>query len=133
MKHFLLTVLASTGMLLITLPAQAQYQPREDNPQYQHEVAGHNRLFDQIRDDLDLANTTAAPYSGDRDRVALARDQLNECQSAVDTGAYDSLTFSQTVSSIQRVIDLNRMTNRNRDYLVKDIGQLRDLQAQLAG
>jgi hypothetical protein len=131
MKHIILTALAGSGMLLMTLPIQAQYQPRPDNPQYQREAAGHNRMFDQIRDDLNLASTTATPYSGDRDRVALAQDQVNECQHAVNSGEYDSLTFSQTISSIQRVIDLNRMTDRNRDYLVNDVGQLRNLQAEL--
>ena len=137
MKHFLMSALAGSGLLFMTIPAQAQYQPDSVSSyhqiQYQREATSHDRLFDQMRDDLALASTTATPFSGDRDRVAIARDQLNQLQHAVDTGEYDGLTFSQTISAMQRVVDLNRMTDRNRDYLVNDIGQLRDLEAQLGG
>ncbi len=136
MKYFFMTALAGTGLLFMTMPAQAQQTGPEysyHQNQYQREATSHDRLFDQMRDDLSLASTTATPFSGDRDRVAIARDQLDQLQHVVDTGEYDGLTFSQTISAMQRVVDLNRMTDRNRDYLVNDIGQLRNLEAQLGG
>jgi len=126
--------LAGSGLLLTTMTATAQYQPRRENvptAQYDREMGSHARMFDQIRGDLDLASTTALPFSGDQNRVAIARDQLNECQHAVNIGDYDRLTFGQTISSIQRVVDLNRLTDHDRSYLVNDISQLRELQAQL--
>lgn len=135
MKHVFIPALAVAGLFLTSIAANAQYQPRPgdsyEQGQYDRAVSSHDRMFDQIRSDLDLASTTALPFSGDRDRVALARDQLNACQRAVNTGEYDRLTFGETVSAIQRVVDLNRMTDQNRHYLVNDINELRQLQAEL--
>src|ERR1700722_2243714 len=136
MKRALLTALAGSGMLLMTMTANAQPPRSEGSYQrdpYERQMVSQDRMFDQIRGDLDLASTTALPFSGDKDRVSIARDQLSECQRAVNSGNYDRLTFRQVISSIQRVVDLNRVTDQNRSYLVNDMNQLRDLEARLAG
>jgi len=132
MRHILMTALAGCGLLLTTMTASAQYQPRSwDQVQNEREMGNHGRMFDQIRADLDLASTTALPFSGDRDRVAIARDQLNQCQAAVNSGEFDRLTFGQTISAIQRVVDLNRLTDQDGHYLVNDMNQLRQLEAEV--
>ena len=133
MRHFFITTLAGCGLLLTTMSASAQYQPRPDQGRYERGAANHDRMFDQVRADLELAGSTAMPFSGDRDRVSIARDQLSQCEAAVNSGEYDRLTFGQTLSAIQRVVDLNRLTDQDRHYLVNDMTQLRQLEAELEG
>ena len=133
MKHLLIKAFAGSSLLLLTLTANAQYQPRPENPYPDQREAGHHRLFDRVRSDLDRADAAAVPYSGDRDRVAIAREEVNECQRAVATGEFDQRTFGETIGAIQRVVDLNRMTARSRSFLTDDISALRDLQARLEG
>jgi hypothetical protein len=125
-----MTALAGSGLFLTALTANAQYQPRQDYP-YQTQDRRDARMFDQVRGDLDLAATTALPTSGDRSRVAIAREQVTGLQRAIENGEADRLTFGETTSAIQRVVDLNRLTDRDRSYLVNDMNQLRDLQARL--
>ncbi|HTT64363.1 MAG TPA: hypothetical protein VMG35_21075 [Bryobacteraceae bacterium] len=72
------------------------------------------------------------PLTPDRHRLAVAREELNECQHAVATGEYDTQTFNEAIATIQRVIDLNRLSGRNRSFLVDDVTALRDLQMRLA-
>jgi hypothetical protein len=136
MKNLLVKSLTGFGLLLLTMNANAQYQPRPlypDTTQDQREADGQNRLFDRVRTDLGQVHAGTLPMSTDRSRVNLALDQLNECQRAVNSGDYDRRLFDQTISSVQRVIDLNRLTDQSRNYLVDDIRSLSRLQSQLEG
>jgi hypothetical protein len=130
MKHLLIKALASSGLMLLTLTANAQYQPRVD--QYQRE-ARHDHIFDRARGDLDRAGEFALPFTGDRDRLAVAEARVNECQQAVAASEENPRTFGDTIASIQRVVDRNHLPDRTRDLLAEDIAGLRDLQARLEG
>ena len=132
MKHLLIRSLAGSGLMLLALTARAQYQPRPDD-EARGEAREHAAVFDQVRTDLDRAEGFTVPFTGERDRVARARREVNECQRAVAAGETDRRTFGDAIAAIQRVVDLNRLPDHNRNLLADDINALRDLQARLEG
>ena len=135
MRHFLLTSIASCGLLLLPLAAaSAQDRPRDERyaqAQDEREAMSHDRVFERLRTDLDRVDAMALPFSGDRDRVGVARRQVSECQRVLAEGHYDRELFESTISAVQRVADMDRLSDRTRTYLTDDIHQLRDLQSRL--
>jgi len=132
MKHLLIKTIAGTGLLLLTVAANAQYQPRPI--QYQEErEARHDRIFDRARADLDRAGGFAMPYTGDHERLDEALARVDDCQRAVATGEDDGRTFGVTIAAIQRVVDRNRMPDENRNMLIDDVVALRHLQERMEG
>lgn len=135
MKRFLLTTVASCGLLWMPLAvANAQDRPRDDRyaqAQDEREALSHDRVFERLRADLDRVDSMALPFSGDRDRVATARRQVNECQRVLSEGHYDRELFGAAVAAVERVADIDRLSDRARTYLTDDIHQLRDLQSRL--
>ena len=134
MRHLLIKTLAGSGLLFMTLTASAQYPQEPRYPtQDQREAQDHNRLFDRIRMDLDHAHEGTLPFTTDRNRVNMAQTQINECQREINMGQYDRRVFDQAVSSMQRVVDLNRLSDQSRSYLSDDIRELSRLQSRLEG
>jgi len=114
--------------------ASAQYRPRIDGSyqaQYQREVQDHDRLFDRVLGDLDRAHAGALPMSADRSRVNIAQDAVTRYQRLVANGDYDRRQFEDTVAAIQRVADLNRISDQSRNNLLDDMHDLRRLQESL--
>lgn len=138
MKHPWIKTLAGSGLLLLTLTASAQYPQRPPEPypyqvQDEREARQTDRLFDRLRGDLDSAHAGTLPYSADRNRVMVARDRVEDCQRAVNAGDYDRRLFDDTIVAIQRVVDLNRLSDRTHNYLADDLNQLRSMRARLEG
>jgi hypothetical protein len=138
MKNLLIKALASSGLLLLTMTASGQPYPRPQYPdrsqvQDGREARDNDRLFDRIRGDLDRAHDWTLPFTADRDRVVMARERADACRRAISAGAYDRRMLDDTVAAIRRVIDLNRLSDQSRDYLITDLEQLRSLQARLEG
>jgi hypothetical protein len=135
MKHLLMKTIAGSGLLLFALTGYAQ-PPRQDYPdRYQDRDRrgdpGHDRTFDRIRGDLERVLAETQPFTTDHDRLVEARLRLNECQRMVNDRNYDRRTFDFTVASVQRVVELNRLSERNHDYLTDDIQALRAIQAEV--
>ncbi len=136
MKQLFINTLAGSALLLMGMTASAQYQPRPVSVpaiQGQSEIQDQDRVFDRVRTDLDRIHADALPFSPDRDRVMIAMQQVNRCQRAVAAGDYDRRMFDQTIASVQRVSDLNRLTDESRSYLGDDIRAMSRLQARLEG
>jgi len=136
MKHLFIKALAGSALLLMGMTASAHYRPRAidaQDIQDQREIREQDRTFERVRTDLDRIHSEALPFSTDRDRVTVAMQLLNQCQRAVNAGDYDRRTFDQTVASIQRVIELNRLSDDSRSYLGDDVRAMSRLQARLEG
>jgi len=84
-----------------------------------------------VRSDLDRAHAGTLPLTADRSRVVKAREDVRECEHILTAGDYDSRQFDEAIVSIQRVADLNRLSDHNRDNLLDDIRDLRQLQSRL--
>jgi hypothetical protein len=120
MRHVLVSTLAATGLLLFGLAAHAQnYGPGE---------RGH--LFDRVRADLDRAAATAAPFTGDRDRIAVVRRDMNEFQGERANGNYDPAELDRMIGALQRVVDSNRMPDPDRNLLIGDLRELREFRGE---
>ncbi len=138
MKHLFFKTLAGSGLLFLTMTANAQYThplypDRSQEGQMEREAQDQNRVFDRTRNDLTQVQASTAPFSSDRNRATIAVEQMNECQREIDAGAYDRRTFNETVASIQRVVDLNHLTEQTRGFLADDLRQLSNLQSRLEG
>jgi hypothetical protein len=71
------------------------------------------------------------PFTAERNRVIMARDLVNDFQHALADGDFDRRQFDDTISSIQRVADMNRLSDATRSYLLDDVRQLRDFARRL--
>jgi len=133
MRHLLIKALAGSGLLLFGLTASGQYQPRSEYryQEEQREAREHDRFFERVRNDLDRASAFALPFTGEQGRVARAGEEVSDCHRAVTAGNYDRRTFDEAIAAIQRVVDSNRLSERNRDYLTDDVLQLRQLESRL--
>jgi hypothetical protein len=127
--------LAASGLLLFGLTANAQYRPRGDaGYQDRDEDRGRERarFFERVRADLDRAEATTLPYTGDRARIARARDEVNAVQRKLEAGIYDRRDLDDAIVAVQRVVDDNHMlSDSNRDFLSADLNHMRDFRSRI--
>jgi len=132
MRHTLISTIAAAALMLGGMTASAQYRPRLD-PQAQDErqARDQDRLFDRVRADLDRAYAATVPLTADRSRLNIAQDAISRCQRSVAVGEYDRRQFEDGIAAIQRVADLNRLSDQSRNNLLDDMHDLRRLQESL--
>jgi hypothetical protein len=75
---------------------------------------------------VEHVQTTA--FSGARDefRLARTRQQLDELQGKLAAGQYDQAELDDVVHTLQKVLDSNRLSDRDRDMMSDDVSRLRD-------
>src|SRR5579864_2233309 len=113
-------LLACSAFLLLSVAANAQYPPRDYGRYYDR-----GELFGRVRADLDRAESNPYANRGDRHRFNKVREELNEFQRS---GSKHEL--NDTISSLQRVVNDNRISPRDRDALADDLYRLRDFRAR---
>jgi hypothetical protein len=127
MRHLILRSLAGTVVLVFGLAANAQYRPRPvDQTAYQDENRDANFMFERIQRNLDRVQAGTLPFTAERSRVTRAREDLGEVQRTWNHGDVDRRVLNEAIGSIQRVVDMNRLSERNHDTLLADLEQLRD-------
>lgn len=138
MRHILLKMVAGVGLLVFgTSIGMAQdrdrdrdrgndstwYQSRESFFREQHWKA---HLFQRVREDLDQVQTTAFPGGRDEFRIVRTKQELGELQTKLADNRYDQPQLDDVISGLQRVIDSNKLSSRDRDMLADDVSRLRD-------
>ncbi len=88
------------------------------------------QLFQRVREDLDHVRLATFPAGGDQFRLASTREELDELQSKLAAGRYDERELDDVIGALQRVVQDNRMTARDRDVLADDLNRLRDFHAR---
>jgi len=88
------------------------------------------RLFQDIREDLDRATSSASPFRGDRERLDRTKFQLDELQTKMSQGVFDGRELNDVTDSLRRVVDSNRLAPRDRDILLDDLKRLDDFRAR---
>ena len=132
MKHLLMKAVAGSGLLMMTLTASAQYQPRRDYQDRDRiQDPYHDRLFERLRSDLDRAHASTVPETAERDRVIRAEERVDEYQRMINSGDFDRRMFDATIAAVQQVVDMNRLPDDSRGLLVDDIRALSRLEGQL--
>jgi len=124
------------GLLLSGLSAgMAQDRDRDrdrDDSYYQrreaffHEEHWRVRLFQRVRDDLNEVQSTTFPASSDELRIVRTKEELGELQENMASGRYDERALGDVIAGVQRVIDSNRLSGRDRDMLSDDVSRMRD-------
>ena len=128
MRHLLKVFLAS-GLALSGLTLNAQYQPRfSDRDEFRDRERA--RMFERIRAHLDRAEASTVPLTGDRNRIARAREEVNVLQSRMEQGTVDRRGLDEAIMAVQRVLNDNHvLSDTNRDLLANDLNRLRDMRA----
>src|SRR5579863_10320980 len=127
MKHILFQVIAVTGLLIFgTTAGMAQDRDRDDS-WYQHREAFYHeqhwraQLFQRVREDLDRVQSTTFPGGRDDFRINRTKQELNELQGKLTRGQYDQPELDEVIGALQRVIDSNKLSSRDRDVLSDDM------------
>jgi hypothetical protein len=132
MKHLLLRTVAGTGLILFGLTASAQAQRPRDDDSYHRDRDDYYRgdqwrarMFERMRDDLNHVQTLWFPGSGDEYRLARAKQELNDLQSALADHRYAEREVDDVINAMQRVVSDNRLSDRDRAILNDDLARLR--------
>jgi len=84
------------------------------------------RIFQRVREDLEHVQAETYPRGGDQWRLQRTQRELDELQSMWANGRYDDRQLDDVINALQRVLNDNRMSRRNRDVLSDDLSRLRD-------
>ncbi|HTS46304.1 MAG TPA: hypothetical protein VMH05_00085 [Bryobacteraceae bacterium] len=136
MKHILLEMIAGVGLLVFgSSIGMAQdrdrdrggdstwYQSRDSFFREQHWKA---HLFQRVREDLDQVQSSTFPGGRDEFRIARTKQELGELQTKLADNRYDQPQLDNVIAGLQRVIDSNKLSARDRDMLADDVSRLRD-------
>ena len=123
------TVMLFSG--LTALPAQDRDRDRDDSyysrrDAFFREEHWRARLFERVRDDLDRVQSTTFPVSRDELRIVRTKQELGELQERMANHEYDAEKLNDVIAGLQRVIDSNKLSQRDRDMLQDDAGRLRE-------
>lgn len=107
-------------------------EERERNEQRYHQQnrdenwwRGH--LFQRVREDLEHVQAVTFPFSPDEYRVSTTKQELNELQGKLDAGRYDQPELDRTIGGLERVLNNNRLSPRDRDMLSDDLMRMREV------
>jgi len=121
------------AMLTDDLNRMRDFRARHDDYGAHVGRGGDNRramFFQNIREDLDRATSDASRFRGDQYRLVRTRQQLDELQSKLARGFFDGRQLNEVVVSLQRVVDSNRLSPRDRDILAEDLRRLDDFRVR---
>jgi hypothetical protein len=135
MRRFIFHTAASTTLLACGLTfgvAQDRDHDRDrDDSYYQqrdsyfHDQNWRARLFERVRDDVDRVQASTFPVSKDEFRLVRTKQELNELQDKMAAGRYDGHEVDDVIGTLQRVVDSNKLSPRDRDMLADDLGRIR--------
>ena len=118
----------SCGFVVVAaslLFAQAAYSQFRERPEYgAHEVTA---LVDRVHDDLDRGYHVWHLSGGDKDRLNNAEKQLREFARKWERHKFDKGQLDDSISSVQHVLDNNRLEGPERDAIRDDVKRLRNM------
>jgi hypothetical protein len=115
--------LLAFGLGLAAFAQDDWYRTRES---FYHAEHWRGHVFERVRDDVAHVQDTA--FSGGRDefRLAKTKQDLDELQGKLAAGRYDEGQLDDVIHTLQRVVDSNKLPERDRDMLSDDVSRLRD-------
>jgi len=122
MKTLLCVLLGSVTLVSVTGIAQAQY-----GPQGRYRPEAVSALIGRVHEDLNRGFAVWHLHGGDRGRLVHAERQLREFAEYWRHGRFDRPNLTGAIRAVQRVIDDNHLSGRERDALWNDVEELRRL------
>lgn len=120
-RHFAVAALIAAGLVLMG-PARAQF-----GPQTKYEPSEVTALVDQVHTDLNHAYGVWHFSGDDRERLNQAEKDSREFAQKWAKGKFDKDQLDGVISSIQHVLDNNKLPVDARDALSRDLTQLRNM------
>ena len=110
------------GAILVTLAAtgQAQFGPEG---RYRPEAVA--AIIDRAHEDLTRGYAVWRLRKGDRERLTHAERQLRDFANHWQHGKFDRGNLEGAIGDVQKVMDENHLSGRERDALWNDIEELR--------
>jgi len=137
MRTFLGRALAIASLLTFTVGVSAVAQDNDEwyhnRDSFYHGEHWKARMFERIRDDVDHVQSTTFPASRDEFRLVRVKQELGELQNKMANREYDQPALDDVVHSLERVVQSNRLSDRDRDMLNDDLTHLRDYRAHHEG
>jgi hypothetical protein len=112
-------------LLLVTFFSIGLYAQFGEEPKY--DAASVTALVDRVHTDLDQSYKRFHFSNSDRDRLNNAEKQLREFAKKWEDGKFDKGQLDGAISSIQHVLDENKLGAEDREALSGDISQLRKM------
>jgi len=122
MKQLFCVLLGSVTLMSVTGIATAQY-----GPEGRYRPESVSALIGRVHEDLDHGYAVWHLRGGDRDRLTHAEHQLRNFAERWRHGRFDKGTLDGAIGSVQRVIDDNQLSGRERDALWGDVEELRHM------
>jgi len=126
-------------LLVLTKPAIAQddEERRRLEERYHQDARDEGwwrgRLFERVRSDLDHVQAVTFRFSPDQYRLSRVKTELNELQDKYAAHGYSQPELDDVISSLQRVVADNNLSERDRDILRDDLTRLRDFREHHEG
>ena len=117
---YLLAVTVAIGLL--TGISRAQFGP---GPKY--EPSEVTALVDRVHNDLNHAYSVFHFSGDDRERLNRAEKESREFAQKWAKGNFDKGQLDDVISSIQHVLDNNKLPADARDSIANDVAQLRSM------
>ena len=130
MRHIFLRSAVGAALLFSGLTAISA-QDRDDNyysrrNAFFHEEHWQARLFQRVRDDLNEIQATTFPASRDELRIVRTKEELGQLQEKLADHRYDAGQLDDVIAGVQRVIDSNKLSGRDREMLSDDVSRMRE-------
>jgi len=120
--HRLLVAVSALAFFAVSVSlAYGQFEKNHYDP------ASVSGLVDQVHTDLNRAYSSWHLSGGDRDRLNHAEKQLREFAQKWSDHHFDKGQLDDSISSIQHVLDNNKLPGRERDAISDDVTQLRNM------
>jgi hypothetical protein len=116
MQRFFLTA----ALVLAAGLVNAQFDPE---PKY--DSGAVTAVVDRVHTDLNHAYGTFHFSNADRDRLNKAEKELREFAKKWDHGKFDKGQLNDSIESVQKVLNSNKLPADDRSSLDADISQLR--------
>jgi len=120
MKH--LFTITAMAVILFTATGRAQFGP---GPKY--EPSEVTALVDRVHGDLNHAYSVFHFSGDDRERLNKAEKESREFAQKWAKGKFDKDQLDDVISSIQHVLDNNKLPVDARDAISNDVEQLRNM------
>jgi hypothetical protein len=132
MRH-IWTRTAIVSAFLLCGYASMQAAPQDEEWYHNREMFYHSQdwkmhMFDRVRDDLNRVQTMDF-HGNDEFRLNEAQASLTRLQSKVATHEYDEPQLDEVIATINRCVEDNRLSPRDREMLTDDLARLRDFRA----
>ncbi len=148
MKHFSRVILFSSGILALSLAANAQgnYSSQRDDPYYRNDRYsqqrgygndrnGSNRgsLIERVLADINRAASNARLDHHEAKHFDEAANKLQEFQARWAQGKFDTGKLDKAIDSLRHMAHADRVHPRDRDMLARDIDELRQFRSTRGG